>query len=74
MSGEIGTALPFIVMAVFFDLLFAGIAVAQARAQGNENWWIWGWMVLGAPFLGYFIWRLFGATDDGSPSELFPRR
>ena len=40
--------------------------------QGSENWWIWGLINLGAPFVGYLIWRLFGARVDGSPGQMLP--
>jgi hypothetical protein len=73
-GADLTAALPFVVMATFLDLLFVVVTVAQARAQENENRWTWGLIVLGAPFLGYLLWRLFGARDDGSPGSLLPRR
>ena len=63
----------FAAMAVGFGLLFALITSAQALSQGNRRWWLWGAIALLAPFLGYAVWRLVGARDDGSPEETLPR-
>ncbi len=59
---------------VFFDLLCTAFTVAQARAQHNRKWWIWGLLTLVVPLLGYTLWRIVGAKDDGSPGQLLPRR
>jgi len=71
-TSDAHTVLLFVVLIVFFNLLFVLITVAQARAQGNRAWWLWGLISLAAPFVGYLIWRVFGASDDGSPGQLLP--
>jgi hypothetical protein len=70
--GDAHVAVIFVTLAVFFNLLFVMITIAQARAQGNRIWWVWGLVAFLVPFAGYLAWRMFGAVDDGSPGQLYP--
>jgi hypothetical protein len=62
----------YVAIGLLMILTFSMLTIAQARAQNNRRWWAWG--LLGCvPVIGYGIWRLIGATDDGSPDEMLPR-
>ena len=63
----------YVAIGLLMGFTFAIFTVAQARAQHNRYWWAWGLLTFCLPFIGYGIWRLIGATDDGSPDEMLPR-
>ncbi len=71
-TGSAGVS-AFAAIALLLGLTFALVTVLQARAQDNRFWWAWGLLALCTPFVGYLVWRLIGARDDGSPGQLLPR-
>ena len=73
-TGGDRTMMMFGAVLLFVDLLFVLVAVVQARSQDNRYWLAWGLLTVAAPFVGYAAWRLLGAKDLVSPSELLPFR